>query len=205
MTKRNDLEKMEFGRLVVVSYAGSKGGRAYWNCSCSCGNSTSVAAGHLIGGRIRSCGCLKHDEQIARNTKHGMANSVTYRTWANMIQRCTNQNNKDFKDYGARGITVCDKWAAFDAFLEDMGERPEGATIDREDNNGNYDPSNCRWATLETQSKNKRTTRRIEFSGVTKTLSEWAESLGMKSSSLHYRLNKYPVDVALTEPRRNYK
>lgn len=199
MTRRNDLENMQFGRLLVCSYKESVGGRAYWNCLCSCGNSTSVSAGHLTGGRIRSCGCLKTEAQIARSTKHGMYNSATYHSWANMIQRCTNSNHKDFKDYGARGIEVCEKWKKFEGFLDDMGERPDGTTIDRKENNGNYDVRNCRWANLETQSKNKRTTRRIEFSGVTKTLSEWADSLGISSSALHYRLTKYPINVVLAD------
>jgi len=167
-----DLLGKRFGRLIVrARNDSSPAGQARWLCDCDCGNQTTVASQGLrrIEGPTRSCGCLKREvifpngRKIAReaNTRHGHGGrqnrTPTYRSWYAMIARCTNQNFKQFKDYGGRGITVCERWRqSFEAFLADMGDRPQGQTLDRVNGDGNYEPTNCRWATRSEQDKNRR-------------------------------------------------
>lgn len=133
--------------------------------------------------------------------KYGMTGSKTYLSWANMTQRCTNDKHPGFDNYGGRGITICARWASFENFLADMGERPEGTSIDRIDNNGNYEPGNCRWATRRQQNQNQRGNRLISHGGETLRIGQWAERLGMRETKLRERLQKgWPVELAVTLP-----
>lgn len=130
------------------------------------------------------------------------SSSPTYKSWHMMKQRCLNKNYNQFADYGGRGITVCDRWLQFENFLADMGARPDGKTLDREDNNGNYEPGNCKWSTRKEQQSNRRACHWIELDGERKTLSQWAETLGIKPHSLLHRFKKgWSVKRALTTPR----
>ena len=147
-----------FGRLLVVGWAGVSGRRHYLTCECECGVKGSFCLANLRSGHSRSCGCLSREVAVTSNTTHGLTNHSLYRVWAGMKSRCTDKQHPKYANYGGRGITVCDRWASFPAFLEDMGERPEGTSIDRVDNNGDYEPSNYRWATGEQQARNKRST-----------------------------------------------
>jgi hypothetical protein len=155
--KFKNLTGLRFGKLLVVSYAGKVKRYCAWNCVCDCGNKTVVLITNIR--RAKSCGCL---EKIAGeiNFKHGHAypeKTRTYNIWRSMKQRCSNPKNKAYKYYGGRGIKVCDRWLhSFEKFLEDMGEVTPGLSIDRRNNNGNYEPRNCRWADASTQMKNRR-------------------------------------------------
>ena len=133
------------------------------------------------------------------HSKHGHE-SLTYKTWSAVIQRCTNPNASHYEYYGGRGITVCERWKIFINFLEDMGERPAGSTIDRINTNGNYEPSNCRWATKSQQERNMRNSRLLTAFGKTMALADWADTIGMNRTSLHARLRRgFSVERALTQ------
>lgn len=127
-----------------------------WICKCKCGVTRSVNSAMLISGNSQSCGCLQSEQVSKRNTIHGYYGTPTYDAWNSMIDRCSNKNLRTWKWYGARGISVCKRWNKFENFLKDMGEKLKGLTLDRINNDGNYERKNCRWADWSTQNKNRR-------------------------------------------------
>jgi hypothetical protein len=151
----------KFNRLTVIGYSHSKpkkdGYFHFLKCSCDCGNETVARIDSLKSGHKSSCGCFHIETARKVNFKHGKYLSTEHRIWAAMKDRCSNPNNDNYKYYGARGISVCEEWKnSFESFYRDMGPRPPGKTIDREDNNGNYCKKNCRWATPKQQRLNQR-------------------------------------------------
>lgn len=207
---RIDLSGNKYGRLTVLSFSGQKlsdkGNRcSMWNCVCDCGNTVDVAGSSLKNGTSKSCGCLQKELVSERASKHRLSKTRVYKIWGNMKTRCLNKNSTDYYLYGGRGITLCDRWMTFDNFFADMGIPSKDKSIDRINPNGNYEPSNCRWATLTEQANNKRTSRIISFNGIRRSLKEWARSLGLNESSLRERLKTWGLEKSLTEPKkRNY-
>lgn len=168
-----------------------RGNRSIWLCRCTCGDIKYVGHWNLVSGTSRSC-------WNCRFVTHGASQSPEYRTWTSMRHRCLYEHNKNYKNYGGRGIKICDRWLnSFENFREDMGERPPGTSLDRIDNEGGYDPSNCKWSTTAEQASNKRSNVRVEYEGQSYTLTQLALKLGIKKRTLSSR---YEVGSKLDAP-----
>lgn len=207
VTRLHDLTGQRFGRLVVLRRdLNPPRKETSWFVMCDCGQEKSVQASNLNNGHVKSCGCLR----VESRTTHGCAGSrrtPEYHTWSTMIQRCTNPSNVKWSYYGARGITVCDRWRKFENFFADVGRKPSPAhELDRIDNDGNYEPSNVRWVTEHVQSRNKRSNVFITFGGESLCLADWAHRLGIGAATLKTRLAwGWGVERAFTQsvqPRR---
>lgn len=196
-----------FGRLVVIGPGRRIDREVSWPTLCDCGKKKLVTGYQLRSGQTQSCGCLGKERRREAVTKHGLVAGgewhPLYRTWLTMKQRCYNPRVSKFDSYGARGIRVCDEWREdFAAFVRDVGPRPSKRhTIERIDNNGNYEPSNVKWATWKQQGRNKRTNVNLTFRGKTQCLAAWAEELGIQFSTLSYRIRVgWSTKDALTIP-----
>jgi hypothetical protein len=194
MNRRIDIEGQRFGRLVVKRFHSTINGVTRWECECDCGNSSIVYSNNLRRGITKSCGCIHKEKSKETATKHGLSETSIYRAHYAIKQRCLDENNYCFKNYGGRGITICEEWLDDDNGLINFynwalsNGYSEGLTIDRIDNNGNYEPSNCRWATMKQQQNNKRNNHIIDFNGEHKTITEWARELGMNKRTLRTRI-----------------
>lgn len=205
MSHRIDITGRRFGRWVVVRIAGRYRTSLLWECLCDCGTVKNVKGSHLRSGGSQSCGCLTRDLMAKKQFKHGCANrrigeTREYRTWTLMKRRVTNQNDPSYPNYGGRGVTVCTRWMqSFEAFLADMGPCPSVRhSIDRKDNDGNYDPDNCRWATLEEQANNRRSNIVVQHNGQPLTLKQFCNKTGAVYTKLHQRIRAgWPVERAL--------
>lgn len=209
MSKMIDLTGGKFGRLTVLCRAeNNRYGQAMWLCACDCGKETIVKGNSLRTGGVKSCGCLSAETSLIRNTKHGLSRRNAkldriYSIHSNMLQRCENPENKSYKNYGGRGIRVCDEWHDVSAFYNwamANGYRPD-LTIERIDNDGNYEPDNCRWATIKEQQNNRSNNHFLEFNGESHTISEWSEIVGIPRPVIDARLGRgWKTEKVLTTP-----
>jgi hypothetical protein len=162
-----------------------------WECICECGAVKAYRQSHLLDGVSRSCGCLSRETTSNIKRTHGQSQSPEYNIWTLMRDRCGNPLSGSYKDYGGRGIKVCERWASFQAFINDMGPRPSlRHSIDRIDNDGPYAPGNCRWATQSVQARNTRKAVIVSLDGVTKPLKDWSDELGLSYGSMHQALRR---------------
>jgi len=220
MPRRSDLVGKRFGRLVVLEPSFTKYTKLHWKCLCDCGNITNVQTEYLTHGNTKSCGCLQREilSNIGKevNTTHGQTNTRLFNLWSKIKSRCYCKGSSGYHNYGGRGIIMCDEWkndflnfknwAIKNGYREEI--LPNGRnklTIDRIDNNGNYEPNNCRWTTYKQQARNKRTNKIYEYNGKQLCLSELAEICGLGKNTLRYRLEAgYPIEKAMfTKSRRD--
>lgn len=206
MSKITNLTGHRIGRWTVKGMAPrTDPRRVYWTCVCDCGTQRDVISGNLLQKRTLSCGCLQAEAAALRAT-HGQSQSKLYRVWNAMWQRCTLLTDRGYPNYGGRGITVCKRWADFANFLEDMGHAPPGLMLDRIDNNGNYEPGNCKWSTRTEQNSNTRANVRYTVNGVVRTVGQWAALIGTRGSAVTARIRSgWSVEDACTKPVRRMK
>lgn len=201
MSRKINLVGQRFGRLIVVSSAEkSSTGRAHWNCMCDCGNTKTTSRGELRSGSCMSCGCLRKDMLSEMRFKHGESKSKEYCTWSHVRQKCSNPNNPKFYRYGARGIKVCERWdtaeGGYKNFLADMGKAPSPEyTIERVDNDGNYCPENCIWATRNVQAMNTHRSLKFEWKGKLMTLPQIAHAEGKRPKHVYQLVKKYKKSI----------
>ena len=210
MGKFVDMTGQRYGKLVAIKRVPIpehiKSRSAWWLFKCDCGKEVEINSLHVRNGHIKSCGCWQRE----RLTTHGMTNTILFGKWNRMLERCRNKNRRDYKNYGGRGIRVCDEWKnnfmSFYNWAIDSGYK-EGLTIDRIDTNGNYEPSNCRWATPKEQANNRRTSVFLTYNGETHTVSQWAEIQHIPRDTLDRRMRRcgWSVEKALTTPVKRQK
>lgn len=192
MGRFKDLTGQVFGRLTVLRYITEVSeDNSMWLCLCTCGRKTSSSTNQLLRKGRTFCNYCRGEFDIPPHTYNPFqVETRTFSIWRGMLKRCITTDNPAYKHYGGRGIKVCDRWHIYECFLEDMGECPEGMSIDRIDVNGHYEPGNCRWATSETQNNNKRNNTYITFEGKTMTLAQWSKHLGVNSGTICTRRKK---------------
>ena len=199
-----DFSGRTFGKLTVQKRAPNRKGNTMWTCLCECGKQTDVRPGSLTSGDTTSCGCVAASNAANRLRTHGMTNTPEFSAWYGAIQRCYVPTHKAFARYGGRGIRVCDRWReSFTNFHSDMGYRPSKYhSLDRKNNNGDYTPDNCRWATSFQQNRNKENTLKITFMGETLHPDEWGKRIGLKPSAVTARIKRgWSEERAITTPR----
>lgn len=204
--KFENLKGKNFGKLTVLERIENKGEKVCWICFCECGNYKNVLSVHLKDGAITNCGCVKKQIISKANTKHGKSNTRLFRIYSHMKDRCYRKNDKRYKNYGGRGIKICDEWLNdfmnFYNWAMKNGYQ-ENLTIDRINVNGNYEPSNCRWASIKDQMNNTTRNVYLTYNNETHTISEWSEIIGIPYKTLQRRLNrKWTIERALTQKKR---
>lgn len=206
MSKVVDLVGQVFTRLTVLENDGTRiRGSIGWKCLCSCGKITHVVGWDLKAGKAKSCGCYANDMRGTYTITHGRTETPEYVIWTDLFQRCYNKKRAAFKNYGGRGITVCERWQKFENFLEDMGTRPAlDYTLDRIDNDRGYSKDNCKWSTRIEQANNKRNNIWIDYKGTAKTICDWERFLNFNPHVLYQRIfiYKWDVEKAFNTPMR---
>lgn len=185
-----DLTGRRFGRWLMLSFAGRNGRKqAHWRCRCDCGREVTVAGSNL-GRGSRSCGCSDSPRHLTHGHTVGRSQTGAYASWKNMWARVRATSGVRWRNYGSRGITACERWLSFENFFADMGSRPAGASIDRIDNDGNYEPGNCRWATSKQQARNQRVNRLLSFDGEALHITDWSQRTGIPASTISRRMGR---------------
>ena len=202
MPRLIDLSGETFGKWRVLKRDGSLNGKPSWLCQCECGTIRTVSGSNLRMGLSCNCGCVRSEKIEERNTTHGKSGTRLYRIWCGLKERTANDKNPAYKWYGARGISLCDEWQDFETFQKwavFSGYEPH-LSLDRVNNNGNYEPGNCRWVTPKQQSNNTRKNKLLTYNGETHTVSEWAWITGIGRSTLSNRINRggWSTEKALT-------
>lgn len=190
-------------RLVAIRFIEKRKFGNLWEFKCDCGKITQKIDCNASRGQVKSCGCQRTDSNKERMTTHGLCKTPEYQIYHGMKQRCCNPDERAFPNYGGRGIKVCDRWLeGFENFIADMGPRPSKKhSIDRIDNNGNYEPGNCRWTTIDVQLFNRRTTSFVTYEGVTKPIREWCAELNMKLVTFKGRIRRgWTVEKLINQP-----
>lgn len=189
------------GRVTITKFLGKTSYRQpVWRYMCECGNAGVVLGGNFR--KIQSCGCLARENQIRSATSHGMTKTSEWNIWKGAKKRCRLKTDPAYHNYGARGIDMCDEWYnSFEAFYRDMGPRPPKLQLERIDNNGNYEPGNCKWATSKEENRNKRSNHIWEHGGRKMCISEWSEFTGIRKDTLRRRVVVYgwSIEKALTK------
>jgi hypothetical protein len=199
---------VKVGRWTVIEEKYSKMRRTqkavFVKAQCECGRIKEVEWFSLKRGQSTSCGCFREENRKNLRLRHGMTHTRVHKIWTSMIGRCQNSPHKDFKNYAGRGIKVCERWKVFENFLEDMGEPPEGLSIDRINNQGGYEPSNCRWATRDEQQNNRRSNVVVSHMGETLTLKQWSDRIGISYSTLVGRWARgIPLPFLFSKPDKS--
>ena len=205
--KVKDITGHVFGRLIVIERVKStRKGSSRWLCRCDCGTVKEIDKGSFIYGGTISCGCYSRERASAMNRTHGRSGSKNpiYHTWTSMRERCLSPTAKSYARYGGRGIEIDKRWDSFENFLADMGERPEGGSIERIDNDGPYSPSNCRWATVVEQNNNRSDTHHVNYNGESLTLRELSVRTGVPHATIYKRMYEmgWSLDAAVGPPQR---
>lgn len=207
-----DMQGKKIGRLLVKSPAGrNKHGALLWLCLCDCGLEVITTGNNMRNGKAKSCGCLKIETASNLNRTHGLSKTKTYAIWKGMIRRCENPNEQNYQYYGARGIKVCDRWRNdYKNFLADMGEKPQGLSIDRINNSGDYEPSNCRWSDVFRQASNKskpkNNTSGIKNVHWLKAIKRWRVSITINNKIRYFGhyVDKADAEKAASAARKEY-
>ena len=202
-----DRTGMRYGKLVVIRKHGYKRSQITWECKCDCGE-IAIVVGANLGRNTNSCGCMSSRLTAKEDsTTHGMSTTRIYRIWNGMVNRCTNHNNKSYKNYGGRGIEVCLKWLKFEGFYEDMGQSySEGLSIERKNNDLGYNVENCMWITMNQQAVNKRNTIRVMYNGEFTSLRNYCKIQNVPYQRTIDRINSgMTIDEAINKPKRGDK
>lgn len=196
MSKPLDMTGNKYGKLLVVSFSHvNEHKHRCFHVKCDCGVEKIVPGHVLRNGATKSCGCL-------RGEFHGMSGTRTYTAWCDAKSRCYNTNDIGYKYYGGRGIKICERWWKFSDFLKDMGECPDGLSLERVNNNGNYEPGNCKWATQKEQCNNNRRNVKLTYKGKTMNMVQWAEELGISRACIWARINRRMPDEMIFTSRK---
>ncbi|MEN6618167.1 MAG: hypothetical protein ABFC28_01485 [Rikenellaceae bacterium] len=200
-----DMTGRKFGKLTVIGYSHSdKYGNAHWFCKCDCGNETIANGKGLRCGDTKSCGCAKIERAKTMSTKHGLRKTRLYTIWANMKARCLNPKSTSYERYGGRGVEICEEWVNDFVVFYDWAMKngyDDKLTIDRINSDGNYEPLNCRWATIQEQANNKRSSCLIVYKGERKTIAQWATLLDISEIALRHRIDRcWSIEKAFSTP-----